>query len=674
MPSSPFHKGIKAALADDNLQAALDKNAERRVLARKAAFASLPEPLELIRERMHTMRSHVVANLESYLETFIAKAQENGLIIHRAASAKQASEIVLAIAEQHNAKLAAKSKSMLSEEINLNAALERAGIEVVETDLGEYIVQLRGERPSHIITPAVHLRRSDVGKTFQEKLNIAYTEDIPTLIDAARMALRKTFLQAAVGISGVNFGVAATGTLCLVTNEGNGRMVTSLPPVHIALMGVERIVPTMNDLALALSMLARSATGQKISVYTQLIQAPNPEGQPRERHVVLIDNGRFALRGTGLNDALMCIRCGACLNACPVFREIGGHAYVGEHGQATTYSGPIGSVISPGLFGQGAYGHLAQACSVCGACKEACPVDIDLPTMLLRVRAEQRSGTQLPLSLRAGLGLYSWTATSARRYRAAQKLAAGFSRMLYPKQPWMRLGAWTGWGMSKDFPRPAAVPFRERFKSRQRARHEEREMRVGGDRQSISTGKVERRVDPPSEAIPRDSAEQFEYELRALEGSFIACTAETLATQILKTLREREASTITAWEDGALPVGLADAVRQGGITIVHGIQEEIRVGLTGASAAIAETGTLVLPASPGCPGETSLLPEIHLAVLYADQIYQNMAQVLALDEVVSAPSTALISGPSRTADIEMTLTLGMHGPREVVVFYVVGQM
>ncbi len=195
MPSSPFHQRINTALADGNLQAALDKNAERRVLARKEAFASLPEPLEMIRERVHAMRSDVIANLESYLETFIAKAQANGLIIHRAANAEQAGEIVLAIAERHNAKLAAKSKSMLSEEINLNAVLEGAGIAVVETDLGEYIVQLRGERPSHIITPAVHLRRSDVGKTFQEKLNIAYTEDIPTLTDAARSALRETFLQ-----------------------------------------------------------------------------------------------------------------------------------------------------------------------------------------------------------------------------------------------------------------------------------------------------------------------------------------------------------------------------------------------------------------------------------------------------------------------------------------------
>ncbi|MBI1854677.1 MAG: lactate utilization protein, partial [Chloroflexi bacterium] len=250
-------------------------------------------------------------------------------------------------------------------------------------------MQLRGEKPAHIITPAVHLRRADVGRLFHEKLGIPYTEDIPTLTDTARKVLREVFLAADIGISGVNFGVAETGTLCIVTNEGNGRMVTTMPPVHIALMGMERIVPTLDDLALMLSLLPRSATGQKLSVYTQLIHSPRRAGETdgaQERHLVIIDNGRSRLRNSPLHEALYCIRCGACLNACPVFRELGGHAYVGSDGSIAPYPGPIGSVVSPGLLGEN-FVHLAQASSLCGACKDACPVDIDLPKLLTRVRA-----------------------------------------------------------------------------------------------------------------------------------------------------------------------------------------------------------------------------------------------------------------------------------------------
>ena len=232
---------------------------------------------------------------------------------------------------------------MVSEEIELNAALERRGHRVVETDLGEYIVQLRGEKPAHIITPAVHLQRQQVGELFSDKLGLPYTEDIPTLTAAARRVLREVFLTADVGISGVNFGVAETGGMCIVTNEGNGRMVTTLPRVHIALMGMERLVPTLDDLALMLSLLPRSATGQKLSVYTQLIHSPRREGEldgALERHVIIVDNGRSRLWNSDLREALYCIRCGACLNACPVFREIGGHAYVAEDGDRSALSRP----------------------------------------------------------------------------------------------------------------------------------------------------------------------------------------------------------------------------------------------------------------------------------------------------------------------------------------------
>ena len=389
MSTVHFRKRIRQSIGDENLQLALDANSMRRKTGRLEAFANLTDVPER-RMRAHAIKADVISHLDDYLSRFVEKVTANGIIVHRAADAGEAIRIFFQIAKIRNARLVAKSKSMVSEEINFNHALEAAGMRVVETDLGEYIVQLRGERPSHILTPAVHLRRGQVGQLFHDKLGTPYTEDIPEMVATARRVLREVFLTSDIGVSGVNFGVVETGTLCLVTNEGNGRMVTSLPPVHVALMGIERLVPRLDDLALFLSLLPRSATGQKLSVYTSLIHAPkrpkDADG-PGERHLILVDNGRSALRASPLAEALYCIRCGACLNACPVFREIGGHAYLGRDGSIAPYPGPIGSVVSPGLLGCENFGQLAQASTLCGACKEACPVDINLPEMLLRVRA-----------------------------------------------------------------------------------------------------------------------------------------------------------------------------------------------------------------------------------------------------------------------------------------------
>ena len=325
-----FHAHIDLSIADPDLQVALDGNAEKRIAGRRQAFASIPDYQER-RQRAHAVRADVIANLDDYLDEFIQHVEENGFIVHRAADGAQAVQIILEIIQQNQAKLVAKSKTMVSEEINLNHLLEAAGLRVVETDLGEFIVQIRGEKPSHIITPAVHLRRGQVGQTFHEKLGVPLTDSIPEMTSVARKTLREVFLTADIGLSGVNFGVIENGTICVMTNEGNGRMVTTVPPVHIALMGMERLVPTMDDLALMMSLLPRSATGQKMTVYASLLKGPRGEEDadgPRQRHLVLIDNGRSKLRSSALSEILYCIRCGACLNACPVFREIGGHAYV----------------------------------------------------------------------------------------------------------------------------------------------------------------------------------------------------------------------------------------------------------------------------------------------------------------------------------------------------------
>ena len=707
---NPFHTHIRTALANETLQAALDANAERRIHARITAFASLPIDRETLRQSAHAMRADVIANLDRYLDQFIDKARLNSIIVHRAADAEEACQIVIKIARQSKpsptpqpppsskfgrgrgrateegeessaSHLIAKAKTMVSEEIELNQALEAASIQAVETDLGEYIVQLRGERPSHIITPAVHLRRQEVGHTFHEKLGIPYTEDIPTLTDAARVALHQTFLNADIGLSGVNFGVAETGSVCIITNEGNGRMVTTVPRVHIALMGMERLVPTLDDLALMLTLLPRSATGQKITVYTQLIHGPRREGEvdgAKERHLILVDNGRSALRGSPLKEVLMCIRCGACLNACPIFREIGGHAYVGDHGQGTPYPGPIGSVISPGLFGHEAFGHLAQACTLCEACKEACPIDIDLPEMLLRVRAGEvgngergagsDSGIGLPKVLRWGLGMFTWFAINPRRFGLAQKLAAAFSWVLSPRSLWLRLPAITGWGYSKDFPRPAVRPFRERFESASRRSNDSAIQQISESTKPFTDSRTCELANSQTRRLAESLTRRFETELNALSGSFIACPEGELPVHILALLRERGITEVATWETGHLPFGLVESLQRDGIRIRYGSHPEIRAGITGAVAGVAETGSIVITSGVGRPLTTSLFPEIHIAILDEKDIYENLPQVLNLQEVREASCAALISGPSRTADIEMALTIGVHGPGDVHVF------
>ena len=660
-----FRQRIRASIADSNLQSALDANAERRLKVRAAALSSLPD-WEARRQRAHAVRADVIEHLDEYLEQFTARLVENGVFVHRAKDAAEANQIVLNIVGAPHAaplpgKLIAKSKSMVSEEIGLNHALEAAGHRVVETDLGEYIIQLRGERPAHIITPAVHLKRAQVAQLFHERLGIPYTEDIPTLTNTARKVLREVFLTADVGISGVNFGVVENGALTIVTNEGNGRMVTTMPRVHIALMGMERLALTLDDLALFLSLLPRSATGQKLSVYTQLLRSPRP-GQ--QRHVIIVDNGRSRLRnpalsgveGSLLQESLYCIRCGACLNACPVFRELGGHAYVGAEGSIAPYPGPIGSVISPGLLGEN-YIQLAQASTLCGACKDACPVDIDLPKLLTRVRAGQTlkvsGGNGLSSALRFGLRAYARLTTTPRLFAASQTFAALGARLVSPFSAWMRFPAWTGWGFSKDFPRPAAKSFRQKWGSFESGVGTLGNGKLGNqpaNRQTFQSTNL------PTTNLPM----QFTTELTALGGTVIRCAVSELPRALTRFLRQRDAVAVFVDSAGgeSLPAEF-EAVREA--------DPSIKIGLTGCAAGIANTGTVILLDE----GETltaSLLPEAHLVILRASQLVADLPEALA--QTRGAANAVLVSGPSRTADIEMTLTIGVHGPKEIIVFLV----
>jgi L-lactate dehydrogenase complex protein LldF len=654
--NTEFRQRIRKSLANDPLQVALDANAERRVTGRVNAFASLPDWRER-RQQAHAIRAEVIEHLDEYIEQFTRNATQNGMIVHRAKDADEATKIIIDIvgaqyiAPLHKP-LIAKSKSMVSEEINLNHALEAQGMRVVETDLGEYIVQLRNERPSHIITPAVHLRRHEVGQLFHEKLGVPYTEDIPTMTDTARRVLREVFLTADVGVSGVNFGVAETGGICLVTNEGNGRMVTTLPPVHIALMGMERLVRNLDDLALMLSLLPRSATGQKLSVYTQIIHKPLPAQQ---RHIILLDNGRSRLRNSPLRESLYCIRCGACLNACPVFREIGGHAY------DSVYPGPIGSVISAGLFGS-EFVPLAQASSLCGACKEACPVDIDLPKLLTRVRAGQsetkegkKKETGLSSMSAAFLRIYSRLATHPRLFALSQKFAALGTFLLSPFGDHVRLPAFTGWGYSKDLPRFSGRTFRERWDSKQVNTYTGRQ--VISETTSIKDSSV---APLPQSDINR--VDQFIEELTKVSGQVIRVKESEVTGKVIEFLKSRSADHVHI-EPGALDEA---AFEKAGIAVSRERDAAIRVGVTKALCGLADTGSVLEADGEGGKLYASLLTEVHLAVLREADIHPSLEHAIHLAR--GTKSAVFITGPSRTGDIEMSHTIGVHGPGEVVVF------
>ena len=464
-PPTTFNERAHEALQDKNLQLALERAMHHFVDGRLAAFAKLPHG-EALRDHARIIRANAIARLDEHLQTFERNARANGSVVHWARDDAEARSIVLRIAQKNRVQRIIKSKSMLSEEIQINPALEAAGLNVLETDLGEYIVQLAHDHPSHIIAPVVHWPLEDVQKLFHEHLGTPLDASIADLTAAARQALRNGFLQADMGISGANFVVAETGSVVLVTNEGNGRFVTTTPRIHVALVGIERIAPTLQELGTLLQLLARSATGQPLSVYTSIVTGPRrseDEDGPEQVHIVLIDNGRTNALAGELAESLYCIRCGACLNVCPVYRRLGGHAY------GSVYPGPIGITITPALDGLFPWHELPQASTLCGACTEACPVRIDIPRMLLKLRADSVEAGLAPRWLRTGLKIYARAAKRPLLFKAGRKIAAQAQR-LAPRTPegWIEklpppLSAWTD---SRAFPPLAKESFCERWRKR----------------------------------------------------------------------------------------------------------------------------------------------------------------------------------------------------------------
>ena len=385
LSSETFRENAKAALADVHLRGALKNATSLFGERRKEAAEGLPN-WEDLRTYARSIKDEALLHLDRYLEDFVRNAEKYGAKVHWARDAAEANAIICGLAKDGNARTIVKSKSMTTEETHLNDALEARGVQVVETDLGEYIIQLAEETPSHIIAPAIHKTRRQVSDLFTSELGSPPTDDIAQMTRTARITLRDRFAAADVGISGVNFGVAETGTIVIVENEGNIRLTTSLPRMHIAVMGIEKVVPRFADLDVFLKLLPRSATGQRSSTYQSFITGvkrnPTDEG-PEELHIVLLDNGRSRLLAHPVTrQSLACLRCGACLNACPVYQQIGGHAY------GSVYPGPIGAVITPQLMGIEKTSQLPYASSLCGACREVCPVKIDIPRLLLHLRAE----------------------------------------------------------------------------------------------------------------------------------------------------------------------------------------------------------------------------------------------------------------------------------------------
>ena len=463
LTSSRFKATAHVKLHDRNLQAALEKLQTNFVKGRAERVAEL-DNFEAIRDAAAAIRDRALAHLDVYLAEFERNATAQGTVVHWAETTADVNRIVCELAARYGVRKAVKSKSMVSEECALNDALEAAGVEVVETDLGEYILQLAKEPPSHIVAPVVHKTRDEVSDLFEAKHHRPRTTVIADLTREAREILRPHFLSADMGVTGANFIVAETGSTLIVTNEGNGRMVTTLPRVHIAITGIEKVVPTLEDLTTLLRLLARHGTAQTVTNYISVTTGPrraaDSEG-PEHFHVILVDAGRTRLLGSDLQAMLRCIRCGACMNHCPVYQSVGGHAY------GWVYPGPMGSVLTPTYAGLENALDLPHASTLCNQCGVVCPVKIPLPDLLRKLREQQFARGLRPWTERAGLALWGWAARRPRLYGwLAQRGARALAWLGGTDGRIRALPGAQGWTEGRDMPAPEGDTFRTLYARR----------------------------------------------------------------------------------------------------------------------------------------------------------------------------------------------------------------
>ncbi len=458
--SRSFKENAVKALHDDGLQQALGKVRYGFVANRAKARANLPE-FETLRDQARAIKEHTLAHLDVYLEEYEKKVVESGGHVHWAPSAADARDIILRLCQDAGAHTVTKGKSMVGEEIGINDHLEAAGIKAVETDLGEYLIQIRHEPPSHIIAPAIHLTKAQVEADFRDRHKDLpqdrILEEPAQLVAEARAVLREQFLAADVGITGANLLIAETGTSVIVTNEGNGDLTQCLPRMHIVIASIEKAVPTLEDACTILRVLARSATGQEFATYNTFSTGPkrpeDPDG-PEEYHVVLLDNGRTEMLGGEFHDMLRCIRCGACMNHCPVYGAVGGHAY------GWVYPGPMGSVLTPSLIGIDEAGHLPNASTFCGRCESVCPMRIPLPKMMRHWREREFEKGNMPAGFRLGLKLWAFAARRPRLYQTLMGLGMPVMAKLASKKrrfAWLPLAG--GWTRHRDLPAPQGKTF-----------------------------------------------------------------------------------------------------------------------------------------------------------------------------------------------------------------------
>jgi L-lactate dehydrogenase complex protein LldF len=467
--TSPFathehHEFLAAsheALGSPNLQLALSRLGETLAAGNRTAFERLPGS-SLLRDKARAIKDETLAHLDEHLEQLERAIVARGGHVHYAADGLEAVAIVREIASRSGVRRVVKSKSMVTEEIHLNRHLEESGIEVTETDFGEFIIQVAGERPSHLVGPALHKTAEEMAECLNRRFNVALTKEPNVMAQFARGLLRQKFAAADMGITGGNFLVAETGTVVIISNEGNARLTTSVPRIMVSIVGIEKVIPRLVDLPVFLKVLARAATGQKMSIYTSLVTGPRRAGEgdgPEEFHLVLLDNGRSRILGGPMRESLFCIRCGACLNVCPVYRKIGGHAYGG------TYSGPIGAVITPLFDGLKENYHQPHASSLCGACQAACPVKIQIPELLIRNRAAQHEQHVTPRAEELIYRVWSRLMQSPRWYRLMTRTAA---RVLpwFARDGWLRRlpGPLAGWTSCRDFPAPAKRSFHDQWR------------------------------------------------------------------------------------------------------------------------------------------------------------------------------------------------------------------
>ncbi|MBV8152677.1 MAG: lactate utilization protein [Candidatus Eremiobacteraeota bacterium] len=466
--SHDFPSNAHAALEDANLQLALERMETGFAASRKMAVARLPE-FDALCEQGRDIKNHVLENLDYYLERFEREVIARGGKVHWCATAREACETILSLCRSAGVKTVTKGKSMVAEEIGLNDFLEENGILPIETDLGEYIIQLAHQPPSHIIAPAVHLTVEQISDLLYENhksYGVERQTEPQAMVAEARAVLRQKYFDAGAGITGANFLIAETGTTIIVTNEGNGDLTQMLPPMHIVITSIEKVLPTLEDACTILRVLARSATGQEFSCYTTFSTGPKRAEDldgPREFHVVLVDNGRSAMLGGELSDALRCIRCGACLNTCPVYHAVGGHAY------GWVYPGPIGAAIDPHFIGLREAHDLPDASSFCGACASVCPMKIPLPSIMRHWREQSFEKNVAPLPVRSGMRLWAWFARRPALYRLVTRFAAGVLAAFGRRRGrFSTLPLARGWTVSRDMPAPEGRTFADLWRARRK--------------------------------------------------------------------------------------------------------------------------------------------------------------------------------------------------------------